>query len=153
MPLLHQGWQRSTGKERSPAVGYHPEPKKRLVFWTRLIPVGQGYGQARSSAAAQLSKDVAVPKCPSLPLLPHQTALIPYTHQHQRDESMGDQEQLYLGPLLAEADLQSQPEDWGQHAAAAVRNLLFLILFSYLLINVMKNWIKKRSAGCYKVLS
>lgn len=105
VPLLHRGWQRSTGKERSPAVRYHPDPKKRWDFWTRLIPAGQGCGQACGSAAAQLSKAVAVPKCRSLPLLPHQAALIPYTHQRQGAESMGEQEQLYLWLLLAEEDL------------------------------------------------
>lgn len=106
--FLHRGWQRSTGKERLPAVGYHPEPKERGDLRTRLISAGEGCGQAWGSAAAQLSKGVAVPRSPnahSCPSFPTKTDLIPYTHQHQGAESMGEQEQLYLRLLLAEEAL------------------------------------------------
>lgn len=60
------------------------------------------------------------------------------THQWQGAGNSRKQEQPYLELLLAEEDLWLQHEDWGQNTAA-VRNLLFLILFSYLFINVMKN--------------
>lgn len=80
---LHWGWQSSTGKERSPAVRCHPEPKRTWDFWNRLILLAKAvprdvtllllsWGKVVLSSSAQMP----IPVPPSPPDSPD-----PSTHQ------------------------------------------------------------------------